>query len=306
MWIRHLYIGLSAFSLCLMMVSVASANTGNFTIEESIKDIKPASGMCEVDIKAMDGAGYSYLNHSEIIEPDLSCAIDASQLATMIQNNQNLVLVDTRKASDFPKFNIAGAINTSVSDIKNKEHLKVKSIVLIGDGKAEREMYLSCAELKGMAFNDVRVLRGGMLSWVSNDYPIAGKAQADQLGLLSSLELWSESQFDENLIVIEGGQDQFRQELNTHYSVDNFSSSSLKKIIEKRSKQSKGRHFSSVIVVTDVSFSDDVLSQLRRDMFPIPVLIHSGTLDNYKQQLKQQKAVSAARDRGPKTPGCHL
>ncbi|MDD2740495.1 MAG: rhodanese-like domain-containing protein [Methylomonas lenta] len=292
---------------CIIPVIVTAADTSKFTIEEAIKNIKPASGMCIADKAMAVESNHSDIGYSESVKPDLSCAILASQLSTIVSNDKNLVLVDTRKKQDFTDYSIAGAMNTSVSDIKNKMFLRDKSVVLIGDGKAERDLYLSCAELKKMAFKDVRVLRGGMPTWLSGGYPVIGKIpQLDQLGVLTSLELWSESQYDENLIVIDHVKKEFQHELNTNNLINSLTLTNLKKTIEKRRSVLSSEYFSSLIIITTTNLANNNLAKLRKDLVPIPTLVYLGTLEEYKLQLSQQKAVLLARDRGPKKPGCHL
>lgn len=292
--------------LFFMAAIATAAETNKFSIEDTIKDIKPASGMCVPDkVVTVDGQ-FTSSNYSENIKPDISCALSASELNTALASNKDVVLVDTRKNLDFTSFSIAGAMNTSVSDIKNKAFLRNKRIVLIGDGKAEEDLYLSCAELKKAAFKDVKVLRGGMLAWVSNEYSVNGRVPGlNQLGILTPLELWSESLFAENLIFIDSNQSKFQNKFDKSLLANNITSLDLKKVIEKKRKASKKQNFSSLVIIAANADLNN-LAQLRKDLYPIPVLYYFDSFENYEQQLSQQKAVLLARERGPKQPGCHL
>ena len=67
------------------------------------------------------------------------------------------------------------------------------------DTKAERVLYEACAELKKIGFRQVRVLRGGLMAWLTYAQPIIGRPPGeDTLAQLSPAELWAESQFGAN------------------------------------------------------------------------------------------------------------
>jgi len=105
--------------------------------------------------------------------PDLSCAITPVELSGLVKR-PDTVMADDRPAADFAAFHIDGAMNLTAAELRTKPYLRSKAVVLIGSGKAERERYIDCARLKANGFKHTKVLRGGMIAWLSSGQAILG------------------------------------------------------------------------------------------------------------------------------------
>ncbi|MFO8087068.1 MAG: rhodanese-like domain-containing protein [Bacteroidales bacterium] len=118
--------------------------------------------------------------------------ISVSELAK-IQSNKNVVIVDTRSASDYAKTHIKGAINLDVNELCLKTpiegKLKSKSqiaSVLGQHGISQNKTIVTYCEtgvragrmywiLKYMGAKDVRMLDGQMKAWFKARKPITNK-----------------------------------------------------------------------------------------------------------------------------------
>ena len=85
-----------------------------------------------------------------------------------------------------------------------KQHrFEPENMTLIGNGKGQRDLLATCAQLKAQGFAKAKVLLGGMPAWIAQGQPVVGLHQGiDAVPSLSSAELWMEAQFDANLIVV--------------------------------------------------------------------------------------------------------
>lgn len=281
--------------------SFAQLSTGG-GIPDALKEIKQAGGVCLRDSYAPSDIRVA----SGRAQTDLSCAIAPKDL-TKILEQSNTILIDVRNAPDFLAFRINGAMNASVSSVRTKKFLRDKTIVLIGNGKAEAELYTACSDLKSHGFKHTLVLRGGMASWITSEQPMLMQSAPDnQPEFLNASEFITESQFRANLIVVERSQEVLQRQLPSSILISNEGIATLKSVIEKRRKESKNAPLGSVVLVRDPNSGMEDIQKLRHEIQPVPLLVYAGGVDNYTQQLKQQKAIWAAQARGPKQPGCGL
>ena len=134
-------------------------------VQDALKNIKPSGGSCTQN-NARKPKPPKVVRVAEV-KPDLSCAMAPMDLVHHFKFS-NTVLVDTRSATDFVNYHIDGAMNMSTTEVRSKSFLRAKSVVLIGNGKAERELYTDCKRLKSNGFKQVKVLRGGMPAWLAS------------------------------------------------------------------------------------------------------------------------------------------
>lgn len=288
-------------SLATSGYAFAQMSTGG-GIPDALKELKQAGGVClrdsytPSDFRAASGRAPA----------DLSCAIVPKDI-TKILDQPNTVLVDVRNAADFLAFRINGAMNASASSLRTKKFLRDKTIVLIGSGKAEAELYTACSDLRSDGFKRTLVLRGGMASWITSEQPMLMQSAPDnQPEFLNASEFITESQFRANLIVVERSQELLQRQLPSSILIPDESVAALKSAIEKRRKESKNAPLAAVVLVRAPNSGGEEIQKLRHEIQPVPLLIYAGGVDNYTQQLKQQKAIWAAQARGPKQPGCGL
>jgi rhodanese-related sulfurtransferase len=270
------------------------------SVQEALKGIKPSASPC----KRADAKPLKPPKHTQMTEltPDLSCAITPNSLAQQLKSPK-LQLIDTRSAEAFNNYRIDGAMNISAAELRSKPFLSDKIPVLVGDGKAERELYIECRRLKASGFRQAKVLRGGMPAWLASEQQTAGQPpNLEPLTALTPSELWVESQFQANLIVITKDQEALHKQIPGSLLVSDTTTQTLKSALNKHRKSTKTGIPSTVILVAGNNSDYQTLSQALK---PTPLLTYTGTAQAYANHLAQQSAVWAAHARRPKQPpGC--
>ena len=296
-----------SWGLWIAGAAVAQAQSGN-VLPEALKNIKPATGACLRDDAPSAQAGGEVV--VEGAPPDLLCAIDPLK-ASALYGQPEVVWVDVRSATDYVAFRINGALNMSVSELRTKSFLRGKTIVLVGNGKAERELYAACADLKMGGFSKVLVLHGGITSWSSRGQELTQALlgqppDVENFARLAASELWTESQFDANLVLVTRNQEEMQRHLPYAMLIRDDSEATVMAMLERRRKALKNAPLAAVVLVTAPGTSVDTLKRLRQAIQPIPLLVYTDTLQAYTQQVAQQKAIWVAQMRGPKKVPCGL
>jgi rhodanese-related sulfurtransferase len=282
--------------------AIAQSQSGP-ALPEALKGIKPAGGACYREDAVSDKATPMLQQH---VAPDLGCALAITE-AVALQGRQDIVFIDTRLASDFERFRIEGALNLAVAQLQGKTFLRNKSIVLIGSGKAERELYSACADLKAKDFTNVKVLRGGMAAWLAGGQSIAGRIpEPEQLTRLTPAEVWIESRFDANVVLVTRGRAAMQEHLPLSMIIPDESPEAVKAVLERRRKELKNAPLASVVLVAEANTSSEKIQRLRQAISPIPLLIYADLNESFTHYMVTQKAVWAAQARGPKQPRCGL
>lgn len=280
-------------------VAFAQANPSE-SLKETLKKFKPAAGTCTK--KDANKPKPIAPPHVDEMKPDLSCAIEPLDLAKNLHKAETL-LVDTRSGVDFVNYHVDGAMNISPTALRSKTFLFDKAVVLMGNGKAERELYIECNRLKSNGFKKINVLRGGMPSWLTSGQAVIGAVpNSVQLTRLTPSDLWIESQFESNLVLVTTSQKTMQKQLKGSILLSDDSPKAIQKVIEQRRKQSKPGFLAAVIIVADSTLDFQRVSQAIKS---IPLLVYYESADAFSHYIVQQNAVWAAQARGPKQPlGC--
>jgi rhodanese-related sulfurtransferase len=288
--------------VCLFSISShAQVPTGN-QLPEVLKDIKSAAGTCRRDDNVSDA---SSMPTKAEVKPDFGCAKSPVE-ALALSKQTDTLLVDLRLSEPYQAFHIENALNLNVTDLLNKPYWYSKTVVLIGDGKAEREMYRTCAHLKQSGYKQVYVLRGGMPLWLTHKLAISGRPSPTlQLSNLTAAEFWLESQRVENLVLLDKKRNSMHRDLSLSVFLTNITGEDIKLAVASRRKESKHSP-TAVVLVTDSSITEAQLQQFQQTILPTPLLVYSDTHDKYLNHVTVQKAIWAAQARGPKLPGCGL
>ena len=233
--------------------------------------------------------------------PDLSCAITPVELSGL-GKRPDTVMADVRPAADYAAFHLNGALNLTAAELRTKQFLKPKTVVLVGNGLAERERYIDCARLKASGFKHTKVLRGGMPAWLSSGQAILGRApDAASMGLLSPGELWAETRFNANLVLLTADRKGLSHEWPSATTIPDASLAAIQAALKQRGNKSP---LASVVLVTADDKVAASLPGLRQAIQSVPLLAYTGSAEAYTRQLAQQQAVWDAQARGPKKPRC--
>lgn len=269
------------------------------SIEAALKSIKPVQP-CDKGKRAKPKP-VNFVN-APVPKPDLACAVLPDEVAKLSKNSEAL-LVDTRSQADFADYHIDGAMNIGPVDLRGKLFLSDKSLVLVGSGKAEQQLYIECNRLKAAGFKHVRVLRGGLPAWLTSGHRVVGQSSdLSQLMTLTPEELWQESQFKPNLVYITANYKALHKQIKGSIVINAEEPEAIQAKIKHHLKQANTRAIAAVILVSSRQYDTDALSLA---ISPVPLLVYSGTAEAYSNYLAQQPAVWAAYANGPKQPsGC--
>lgn len=283
-------------------VAVAQVASGD-KLPEALKEVRPAAGVCKRDDVQSDANGTP---GAPEIQPDLGCAIPVSEIQSL-RARTDTALIDLRPGAEHQAFHIPSAINLSLSDLHSKPYWRGKTVVLVGNGKAERELYRACARLKQFGYKHVRVLRGGMPQWLAHNQAVTGRIPSTpQLIRLSAAEFWLENQNPDNLVVLSKEQNALQSDLAFSVTLAQTTGEAVKDVLDRRRKALKNAPVASVLLAASPSVTDEQIQQLQHAIMPVPLLVYAGTRDAFLQQRGVQKAIWLAQARGPRQPGCGL
>ena len=298
----HLVGGLVA----AILFSSAWAQTGTTKssqkrVEELLTEIKPA--VCRPD--DAQPAHVGNVSRSNTV-PDIGCAISPVE-ALPVSKHTNAAVVDTRSFQEFSRFHIDGALNLGTGELRVKGFLRGKHVVLVGDGKSERELYAACGELKRIGFKQVQVLHGGMPAWLAASQVVVGSiADWPRQIRLTPEQLWTEAQFDANLIFLSTAQETLRKEFPTANFIRDDSSVAIKDALTKQARKKAQGPIASVVFVASAGVSDEAIDQIAQAVKPHPLLVYADTSEAYRYYLRTQEMRWKAYARGPKQAKCAL
>ena len=332
--LRLLMLGFLAFFNVLAQTPSATS------LPPAFKNLQPAASEC----KRQDAAPQTEPKPTKVdtVRPDLSCAIAPTELSVLLKR-PDTVLADIRPAADYAAYHINGAMNLTAPALRSKRFLKTKTVVLIGDGLVERELYADCARLKASGFKQTKVLRGGLPVWLSSGQAVLGRPpDTTKTALLGPVELWAEARFDANLMLVAANRKDLLHELPSATTIPDVNLAAVQTAIKQRGK----KPLAAVVLVASAAdgqanlisvengvqglpcenpqtparqalhsncrqtpASDSIaqsasLANLRQTLSPIPLLAYTGTAEAYTRQLAQQNAIWTALARGPKKPRC--
>jgi len=260
----------------------------------ALQQMKPASAACSA--KKPKSTPFKIVAE---IKPDLSCAMSADFLLRQL-NAANHTVIDTRTASEFNQFHIANTMNIPVTELTKKSFLHEKRLILLGNGKAEQRLYRACKELKANGYPQTSVLWGGMPAWLASTNKVLGQAPGwAEAAQLTAADLWLESQFSANLVLVSAAQTNVLPYLKTSYRIADEQPKTIQAVLNQLPKT----YQPAAVVLVGSKGAD--FQAIRETIKPIPLLFYTDTAEAFIDQQKIQSAVWAAHARGPKqAPGC--
>lgn len=290
-------------ALALLLLSAPPARAQRLNgppLAEALKDIPPVGTSCRRE----DARLSPLLREREPVAPDLSCAIAPAELQAW-RERADTTLVDVRPAPDQAAFRIGGSLSMDLSALRTKPQFKTKATVLIGSGKGEAALYAACAALRRDGFRQVRVLWGGLPAWLSQGLPVEGRApDPASLQSLGAAELWAESRFEGNLVLLDPAQAALGPPLPSALPVRDASPQAVALVLDRQLKARKGVPIAAVVWVASPQTPALELERLRAAVQPLPLLVHAQPPAVFAQQLAQLQAVWTAQARGPRQPPC--
>lgn len=214
------------------------------------------------------------------------------------------VVIDVRQQAQFQRFHIAGSANLPARSLAHKLALKSKEILLVGDGRSERELYSVCADLRRSGFASVRVLAGGMVSYLASGLPVRGQAPgAHELAAIDAAELWAEGQFAGNLLVVADKAPGYSDHLPYAVGLAEVTPAALAAVLDRHRKDVK-RPVAAVVLAGTRAPTEASYRQLAASVAPVPLLFYSDSASALRHFVSTQKAVWSAQARGPRQRRC--
>jgi rhodanese-related sulfurtransferase len=273
-------------------------------LPEALRGVKAATGMCtRDDLRDSSHAGSSPAE--PLRKMDASCGISVREMVAL-SARQELTLIDLRGHEAHAQTAIDGSLSMTVGELRTKSFLHGRPLVLIGDGRGQRELLASCTRLRAQGFAKPMVLWGGLPAWQAQGQPVVGRTRSsDDVPLLTAAELWAESQFDANLIVVAEPLRSLQQRLPGAVVVESLSSAAVQRALEQRRKL-RAPAVATVVVASPATLPTDQLRALREAVLPLSMLAYAGSAATFAKDMQRQSALWAAHARGPKQPGCGL
>lgn len=288
----------SALSAMLLCAS-ASAQTDS-GLPPILRDMPQSGSMCKVErpLGATQSGGGRVGGGLES-----GCALPISGATAFLQKS-GATVIDTRHESDFLQFHIANAIRLDAASVRFKTYLRDKPLLLVGDGKSDRELYGACGQLRAQGFKSVQVLMGGMAGYIAKELPVSGSGAPDafESARLDPAQLWAQSLFPEGLVVVVNSPASAAL-LPLAPRVADATPQAVAGAVERRRKEQKSV-LTNVTVVFDGALSEAMFRQYSQAVAPTPLLVYTGGAAALKGFLRSQEAAWAAHARGPKQPRC--
>ncbi|WP_398492816.1 rhodanese-like domain-containing protein [Variovorax sp.] len=234
---------------------------------------------------------------------EASCALPVLGAQAFLQK-AGAVVIDTRHEAEFTQFHIVNAMRIDAQSIRLKPYLRDRPLLLVGDGKSDRELYGVCGRLRAQGFKSVQVLMGGMAGYLAKELPVAGRSVPDafEAAQLDPAQLWAQSQFPESLVLVVNGAPT-AELLPLASQVADSTPRAIAAAVERRRKEHK-TVLANVTVALDGAMSEATFRQFSQAVAPAPLLVYAGGATALKGFLRSQEAAWAAHARGPKQPRC--
>jgi rhodanese-related sulfurtransferase len=288
-------------SLWTAPVVAQNARSGG-DLPAALQGVQPA-GSCRKESPLAPGVPGS---DAAVAEPDLACRLPVSDLVAWRQRPGTTV-VDVRSAQEYEQAHIDGAMHAPLGRLATLGFLRQQTVVLVGSGKAERELYVACARLKAKGFGAVSVLQGGLAQWRAEGQPVLAREETPLRSTrLSTAELWAESQFDANLVLATPVQARVRGQLRLAMAVPDAKPATLQGMLQRRRKELRNAPLAAVVLAVEPGIDEEALRGAQVAIAPVPLLVYTLPFEQFSREMAQQKALWASHARGPKQPPCGL
>lgn len=307
--------GALSMALCGGMASVGRAHaevrTQGLAMPQALQGVQAAGSACARSTEAGGPAAAG----ATLPAPDARCAVSVDALRKALAADKasssaqgEVVWVDVRRPEQAEADPWPGALRLSPDALRTKAFLRGKHIVLLGEGRAQSQWLSHCRRLKADGFGRVQVLQGGVPQWRLHEAMSAvPPAPLPPPVMLDGPGLWAESLDEGNLVIGLAGDALaalLPSVLPFASQAESGSPQAVRSVIERRRKATSAPLSAVVLAVTPERAASVQLDALRQALWPVPVLLHSGSASALRAQLKQMEAGWHARDRGPKQPRC--
>lgn len=225
---------------------------------------------------------------------DQKIRTSADTVINSLQKNEDIILIDVRRAEDFQSTRIANSINMPLHFIKTKPYLKNRRIIIVSRGYDSSRLEQESERLKDAGFTNVSILKDGLTGWLHAGGELAGDPFAiKKIPFVSPAHYFRERHLD-NQVVINAGGPKYSQDKNilpdavlvSHSVQSDLFVEIIGNIITQEEK--KGRN-TTLIVNDDGDYGE--IQQRFKEAGIKGVFYLKGGLRGYKAFLHRQAAL---------------
>ncbi len=161
-------------SLFVLVLFISSASESYATANNFLQKIEQF---------ADNSADYPFGRDLQSI--DLSCFVSAYQ--GLAEKKKGFLVVDVRAKKAFNTFKVPSSINIPLRNLLSKRFIKGKKLLIMSDGLNYASLSSTCSLLKKQGVQDVKIIFGGLVSWIQSGLPVDGYPPSPyQLALVSA------------------------------------------------------------------------------------------------------------------------
>jgi rhodanese-related sulfurtransferase len=257
---------------------------------------------CDNPLSKGDSDSYQLSSSSQI-----NNITDAEILFRKTQSNpnQSLLIIDTRPASEFSQFSIKDSVNLSASSIQTKQYWKDRDIYLISGEKFDLPLLAIADRLNQLGFKNVKVISGGINTWVNKRMPVIGKVpNANRLIQLSAEDVWTSRKDATTLYVLDSDYTQFSKFFSNTLVINNLSAKSPENAIQDYLNTHRKMRLSKVYFLTSSTGIDNsVVSGFNQKPLYASFLFNAKP-EFLSEYISNFDKLLIAKENGPKKPKC--
>jgi len=217
------------------------------------------------------------------------------------KKNPKYLIIDIRQAREFKKIHIPGSINIPLYFIKSKRYLKKKIIIIADKGFYYRQIKEECKKLKKLNF-DVRILNGGINTWLTKSLPIKGSVfSQEEFYLIDSRKVYQEQSIYPVLFVDSSAKTHKSKNLKVIFSNIISLNTKTQQLFTEIIKYNKANPTGSILVFNN--FGEDY-NELRNQMLAKGInnlFFLKGGLNAYSKYLHNLELAKAPKQNRLKT-----
>lgn len=286
-----------AFSLLMLCPLPTLADSPNATLPYAKQ-----GSQCDTPILKNNTSAENLAGSSQI-----AGITDAETLFQKTQSakSDDFLIVDTRPAFEFSSYAIKDSINLSASTIQTKAYWKDKEIYLVGGDKFDLPLLVIRKRLDEQGFKKVKVVAGGINTWVNKRMPVIGKApNANRLIQLSPADVWTSRQDMTTLYVLDTDFAKFAGNFAHSVVIHDLETKNPAQAIMDYQKSHKLAMISKVYFLTSsININNTVVSAFNQEQRYASFLFNAKP-EFLGEYIDSFDRLLVAKENGPKKPKC--
>lgn len=224
---------------------------------------------------------------------------------TQANSSDSFLIVDTRPAYEFSTYAIKDSINLPASTIQTKDYWKDKEIYLIGGDKFDLPLLAMRKRLDDKGFHKVKVVAGGINTWVNKRMPVVGKPpNANRLIQLSPADVWTSRQDMTTLYVLDNDFTKFAENFANSTVIRDLDTKNPAQAIHDYQKSHKLATISKVYFLTNsMNINNTVVSAFNQEQRYASFLFNAKP-EFLSEYVGNFDKLLIAKENGPKKPKC--